>query len=123
MEQSSLRPHKIDPEQDDRPGRNGDTVDSKESTNQLMIADRLMAPLASGNLDHLAQAREAFLKQAPTSKKKELTPEKPQPTRARVIEARKEFAPETSSARENLTEIRNELVRDTPRDLESLLER
>src|ERR1043166_5048052 len=43
--------------------------DHKDSGNQRMVADRLLAALASGNLDHLAQAREAFLKESPPSRK------------------------------------------------------
>ena len=37
--------------------------DAQEQPTQRMVADRLMAALANGNLDHLAQARRAFLKQ------------------------------------------------------------
>src|ERR1700743_657997 len=36
-----------------------------KATDQQLVADQLLAALASGNLDHLAQAREAYLKQSP----------------------------------------------------------
>src|ERR1051325_4908374 len=38
-----------------------------KSADSQMVADQLMAALASGNLDHLAQAREAFLKRSPAA--------------------------------------------------------
>src|SRR4051812_21629679 len=40
-----------------------ETDESAESGHQRLITDRLLAALASGNLDNLAQARKAFLKQ------------------------------------------------------------
>src|SRR5262245_47853352 len=40
-----------------------DALNLDDSANQHMIADRLLAALASGNLDNLAQARQAFLKE------------------------------------------------------------
>src|ERR1051325_3024790 len=45
--------------------RNDVLASDQDSSNQRMVADRLLAALANGNLDNLAQAREAFLKQAP----------------------------------------------------------
>jgi len=48
--------------------------DAQEQPAQRMVADRLMAALASGNLDHLAQARRAFLKQPPAHRKQEIRP-------------------------------------------------
>ena len=87
MEQSSSHPPNSDPDQKrNLPGKNGDAVDSKDPANQRMIADRLLAALASGNLDHLAQAREAFLKDAPAAKKKQPTQERSRPVRERLIE-------------------------------------
>src|SRR4029453_13512975 len=91
MEQSSLQPPDSDPDQKHNlPGKNGNAVDSKDPNNQRMIADRLLAALASGNLDHLAQAREAFLKEAPAAKKKEPAPERSRPMQERLVETRKE---------------------------------
>jgi len=57
---------------DSTPGRNGDAgrIDSNDPANQRMVADRLLAALASGNLEHLAQARQAFIK-SPGDQKKE----------------------------------------------------
>src|SRR4029077_19107436 len=65
MEQSSSRPPRFDPQQESAPsGRGSDSeADAKDESSQRMIADRLMAALASGNLEHLAHARQAFLKQ------------------------------------------------------------
>src|SRR5436853_4152257 len=63
-------------------GRNGDAgrLDSNDPANQRMVADRLLAALASGNLEHLAQARQAFIKQSPAEKKKDSQREPPQTT-------------------------------------------
>ncbi|MGZ8846203.1 MAG: hypothetical protein ACXW3C_07040, partial [Pyrinomonadaceae bacterium] len=113
MEQSTSPP-KLDPEHpgNSSSGRNGDlSIESKDSANQRMIADRLMAALASGNLDHLAQAREAFLKQPPPAKKRERASEPA--TQA------KDRAPVPTRA----AETRKEIARDKPEDLEALLER
>src|SRR5947207_3217372 len=46
-------------------------IDSDDPANQRMVADRLLAALASGNLEHLAQARQAFIKQSPIERKKD----------------------------------------------------
>ena len=104
MEQSSYPPNS-DPDQKRNLGKNGDSAKSKDPANQRMIADRLLAALANGNLDHLAQAREAFLKEAPAPRKKEPAPPKPGPAKDRVPEARKE------------------VVREAAPDLASLLDR
>ena len=64
MEPSSSQPPKFDLDKNSAPGgRNGDsgTNDANDASSQRMVADRLMAALASGNLDHLAHARQAFL--------------------------------------------------------------
>ena len=64
MEQSSSQPPNIGPDKSTAPrGRNGNSGpnDSRGPSSQRMVADRLMAALASGNLEHLAQARRAFL--------------------------------------------------------------
>src|SRR5262245_45407123 len=87
MEQSSLPPNS-DPDQKSKlsSGRNGDARvnDSRETGNQRMIADRLLAALSSGNLDHLARAREAFLQQSPTAQNNEAPAEKPRQAKAHV---------------------------------------
>src|ERR1051325_9416238 len=64
-------------------------TDSKEPANQRMIADRLLAALASGNLDNLAQARQAFLKQAPVPAHTEAAPSHQSP--AQVEESPVDF--------------------------------
>ena len=70
MEQSSSGPQNSDPKTSSPSSdRNGDDRAAKDSGNQRMVADRLLAALASGNLDHLAQAREAFLKESTSSRK------------------------------------------------------
>ena len=74
MEQSSSGSTKENKQINDAAsGRNGDAgrIDSNDPANQRMVADRLLAALASGNLEHLAQARQAFIKQSPVEKKKD----------------------------------------------------
>src|SRR5882762_6684760 len=69
MEQSSSQPPNFGPDKSTSPrGRNGNAGprDSKDPSSQRMVADRLMAALASGNLEHLAQARQAFLNEGDT---------------------------------------------------------
>src|SRR5258708_26263715 len=64
MEQSSSQPPKFYLDKNDTPrGRNGDSGPDavKDPSSQRMVADQLMAALASGNLEHLADARQAFL--------------------------------------------------------------
>src|SRR3977135_1349636 len=64
MEQSSSQPPNFHPDKSPTPRRrNGDSGfgDAKDPSSRRMIADQLMAALASGNLEHLADAREAFL--------------------------------------------------------------
>src|SRR5256714_6409604 len=62
-------------------GRNGEAgrIDANDPANQRMVADRLLAALASGNLEHLAQARQAFIK-SPGDQKKESQRKPLQPT-------------------------------------------
>jgi len=70
MEQSSSQPPEFNPDKNGAPrGRNGHsgTNDVKNSSSQQMVADQLMAALASGNLDHLADARQAFLNEGHTN--------------------------------------------------------
>src|SRR6266853_4254721 len=70
MEQSSSQPPKFDPDKNGVPrGRNGNsgTNDVQDPSSQQMVADQLMAALASGNLDHLADARQAFLNEGRTN--------------------------------------------------------
>src|SRR5215468_9609211 len=62
MEQSSLSSNSP-PETKHNRDTNGDDVDAKELAEQRNIADRLVAALAGGNLDHLARGREAYLNQ------------------------------------------------------------
>src|SRR5437762_5113910 len=61
MEQSPLGSTTSDPE-----NINGNAQDRNaaqdEPADQRLVADRLLAALASGNLEHLAEAREEFLK-------------------------------------------------------------
>src|SRR5438552_537542 len=67
MESSPQAP-KFDADKGRAPrGRNGNggTNDARDPSSQRMVADRLMAALASGNLEHLAQARQAFLNEGP----------------------------------------------------------
>ncbi|HEX3227847.1 MAG TPA: hypothetical protein VHQ95_02715, partial [Pyrinomonadaceae bacterium] len=105
MEHSSSYPPNSDPDRKrNLPGKNGN-AESKDPANQRMIADRLLAALANGNLDHLAQAREAFLKEAPAPTKKDPAPSKSKPVKERVVESRKE------------------VVREAAPDLASLLDR
>ena len=63
MEQSPLGSTTSEPEK-----INGTVNDHKprqdKAADQQLVADQLLAALASGNLDHLAQAREAYLKQS-----------------------------------------------------------
>src|SRR5215510_15273754 len=66
MEQSSLQSSNSPPNQKNRRDTNGDDVEAKELADQRTIADRLLAALAGGNLDHLARAREAYLQQPST---------------------------------------------------------
>ena len=64
MEQSSSQPPNFDPDKSTAPRRrngNAGPNDAHGPSSQRMVADELMAALASGNLDHLAQARQAFL--------------------------------------------------------------
>jgi len=64
MEQSSSQPPNFGPDNSTAArGRNGNArpSDSKDPSSRRMVADELMAALASGNLEHLAQARQAFL--------------------------------------------------------------
>src|SRR5882762_5024684 len=64
MEQSSSQPPNFGPDKSTSPrGRNGNAGprDSKDPSSRRMVADELMAALASGNLEHLAQARQTFL--------------------------------------------------------------
>jgi len=105
MEQSSSYPPNSARDQKRNLGKNGDSAESKDPANQRLIADRLLAALANGNLDHLAQARKAFLKEAPAPKKKEPAPAKSRPVQERVLETRKE------------------VVREAAPDLASLLDR
>src|SRR6266571_940663 len=81
MEQSSSGSTNSDdrPIKDSPSGRNGDAraIDPNDSANQRMIADRLLAALASGNLDNLAQARKAFIKEPPVETPKQRPPKKP----------------------------------------------
>src|SRR5215813_3032526 len=108
MEQSSLQPPNSDPDQKSKisSGKNGDpeTIDPKDSGNPRVIADRLLAALASGNLDHLAQAREAFLKQAPTARKRETFAETSRP--AKETRITQDFSVEIPPALETLLERR-----------------
>src|SRR5258706_4609121 len=70
MEQSSSQPPGFDPDKNGVPrGRNGSsgTNDVKDPSSQRMVADQLMAALASGNLEHLADARQAFLNEGRTN--------------------------------------------------------
>src|SRR5436853_494308 len=86
-------------------GRNGEAgrIDSNDVNNQRMVADRLLAALASGNLEHLAKARQAFLKQVPGDKNKEVHPRSSNaPTPMKPIEP---------------------ATKETPSDLEASLER
>src|SRR5215831_6104161 len=76
MEQSSSGstnsdPKKINNSDSDREAR---SADAYEAPYQRMVADRLLAALASGNLEHLAQARRAFIKQPAANRKTELRP-------------------------------------------------
>src|SRR5712691_662661 len=49
-------------------GRNaGSSSDAKEPSSQRLVARQLMAALANGNLDDLAQARQAFLGERETA--------------------------------------------------------
>src|SRR2546425_3119381 len=86
-------------------GENNDTrpADANDVNNQRMVADRLLAALASGNLEHLAKARQAFLKQVPGDKNKEVHPRSSNaPTPMKPIEP---------------------ATKETPSDLEASLER
>src|SRR5689334_334092 len=70
MEHSSSGSTNTDPKQLNASGNAIDVpaADADDVSNQRMVADRLLAALASGNLEHLAQARQAFLKEAPGEK-------------------------------------------------------
>src|SRR5438105_13245218 len=89
-------------------GRNGDArgIDPNDSANQRMIADRLLAALASGNLENLAQARRAFIKETPVQTSKDITLKKP-----KLV---KNAAP---------TKPDNVIAFEPPSDLEAQLER
>src|SRR3979490_259510 len=66
MEKSSSQPPNFHPDKSHTPRRrNGDSGfgDAKDPSSRRMVADQLMAALASGNLEHLADARQAFLNQ------------------------------------------------------------
>src|SRR6266404_8426340 len=110
MEQSSSGSTNSEdkPIKDSPSGRNGDArgIDPNDSANQRMIADRLLAALASGNLENLAQARRAFIKEAPVQTSKQTTPKKP-----KLV---KKAAP---------TKPDNVIAFETPADLEAQLER
>src|SRR6476661_2852313 len=74
MEQSPLvsttsEPEKINTVNDHKPRQD-------KAGDQQLVADQLLAALASGNLDHLAQAREAYLKQS-TEPRREAPQPKP----------------------------------------------
>src|SRR2546421_4889340 len=112
MEQSSSGPQNSDPKKSSPSSdRNGDDRDAKDSGNQRMVADRLLAALASGNLDHLAQAREAFLKESTSSRKSA----PPTPKRETAPPVRRERMMQPSPVDNDAFEI--------PSDLEARLER
>jgi hypothetical protein len=74
MDQSSMPPKSDADQLSNSPvGRNGDAnAGAKDATNassQRMVADRLLAALSGGNLESLANARQAFLKQRTTEPK------------------------------------------------------
>src|SRR6478735_704423 len=73
MEQSSLGSTTSESEKSNGSVREHKPDMDKSADPQLM-ADQLLAALASGNLDHLAQAREAFLKQSSDSPKQAAEP-------------------------------------------------
>src|SRR6478736_4817810 len=68
MEQSSLGSTTSESENSNGSVREP-KADMDKSADPQVMADQLLAALASGNLDHLAQAREAFLKQSSDSPK------------------------------------------------------
>src|ERR1700737_1601996 len=68
MDHSPSQPPNFDTDNNSAPhGRNGNAAanDTKDSSSHRMVADQLMAALASGDLQHLAQARQAFLSDGP----------------------------------------------------------
>src|SRR3954467_9389259 len=75
MEQSPLGSTSSEAEQINSPdGAPAPSTEHDDTSDQRQAADRLLAALASGNLDHLAQAREAFLGHPPAEGKKEPRP-------------------------------------------------
>src|SRR6185369_10305733 len=88
MEQSPLgsttsEPEKINGSVNDR------NAEQDKPADQRLVADRLMAALASGNLDHLAQARAEFLKSSSAAPKEvpqsRLSSESPAPVRQHPV--------------------------------------
>src|SRR5213075_1291184 len=61
MEQSPLGSTTSDPENVSGNAQDRNAAQDKPA-DQRLVADRLLAALASGNLEHLAEAREEFLK-------------------------------------------------------------
>jgi hypothetical protein len=84
MEQSSSGSTNSDPNKINNSAAEGDVRSSEahEPPNQRMVADRLLAALTSGNLEHLSQARRAFLKQPPADRKREPRPPSSMPSPA-----------------------------------------
>src|SRR6478735_7354610 len=74
MDQSPSQPSSFEPDKNGtRSGRNGHGVsnDTKDASDHRMVADQLMAALSSGDLQHLAEARKAFLNEPSTGSQRE----------------------------------------------------
>ena len=97
MEPSSSQPPKFDPEKNNLPsGQNGSSGKNgaNDPSGRRMVADHLMAALASGNLENLAHARQAFLNEghaAPSQPRADLEAQLERRTKARSLE--QSFAP------------------------------
>src|SRR5215831_9428331 len=79
MEQSPLGSTPSESEKLNRPEGPREDDDPAKPADRRMVADQLLAALASGNLDHLAQAREAFLNQPATKSPTPTQPPRPHP--------------------------------------------
>jgi hypothetical protein len=91
MKHSSSEPPKFDADQIGKSprGSNGaaDSNDANEASSQRMVADRLLAALSGGNLEHLAKARQAFLKQDSADSRQDDVATKQRPANVREFPA------------------------------------
>src|SRR5215471_11262667 len=91
MEQSPLGSTPSESEKLKRPEGLHEDDDPVKSADRRMVADQLLAALASGNLDHLAQAREKFLHQPATKLTSQPSPRPPAPAHDSITQSNPEL--------------------------------